>query len=163
MLDFRLIFQVIVLVPTQPDDSNVEPTPRVVVTERRQNWEIALFGIHLFVSDCFIDLKGGNAYLRGPYPHFQTLYDTVGFQPLCSVSLKPVTSKEIVALFHLCVAVTDKGRHCDDNELPRCHQTVITMVTAALCCCQSFSLIIPQQIHSVVQVLRMCTRSPSSS
>lgn len=63
------------------------------------------------------------------------------------VSLKPATSKELAPLFHLCVAVTDKGRRGgDDNELPRYHQTVITMVTAALCCCQSSSLIIPQQI-----------------
>lgn len=67
-----------------------------------------------------------------------------GATALCT-ALKPVKSKELSLLFHLCVAVTDKGRQSDDNEEARYHQTVITMVTTALCGCQSTALIVPWQ------------------
>lgn len=91
--------------------------------------------------------EGRDRLSARPHPTFWL--DSIGHSRVPAVVqrlLKPVKSKELALLFHLCVAVTDKGRHGDDNELPRYHQTVITMVTAALCCCQSFSLIIPQQI-----------------
>lgn len=92
----------------------------------------------------FHSYEGREHSSDGPYPPFCFRHHIIqrGATALCT-ALKPAKSKEFSLLFHLCVAVTDKGRQFDDNEEARYHQTVITMVTTALCGCQSTALIIP--------------------